>query len=153
MGPANPGPSCVCGLDLLAELSEYVAQHPNRLNPEAALWPGRVPGGAGDVRLLDYDRQFDVASVYRHYFKPALQRLGLPAVRWHDLRHFYASACAAAGIEIRKVSRWMGHANINTTDSIHTHLFNVSHDADMDALDAVSARSEVRRVARLDRLG
>lgn len=136
--------------DLLADLAAYLEQHPNRFNADAALWPGRIPGGAGDVRALDYDRQFDVASVYRHYFKPALARLDLPAVRWHDLRHFYASACAAAGIEIRKVSRWMGHANINTTDSIYTHLFNGSHDADMDALDAVSARSsDVRPVARL----
>lgn len=141
--------------DLLAELGAYLEQHPHRLDGDAALWPGRVPGGYGDLRApLDYDRQFDVASVYRHYFKPALARLGLPAVRWHDLRHFYASACAAAGIEIRKVSRWMSHANINTTDSIYTHLFNGSHDADMDTLDAVSARSsDVRPVARLDRLG
>lgn len=141
--------------DLLAELAAYVEQHPHRLNRDAALWPGRIPGGHGDRRApLDYDRQFDVASVYRHYFKPALKRLDIPDVRWHDLRHFYASACAAAGIEIRKVSRWMGHANINTTDSIYTHLFNGGHDADMDALDAVSARiSDVRPVARLDRLG
>lgn len=90
------------------------------------------------MRLLDYDRQFDVASRIRYYFKPVLTDLGLTGVRWHDLRHFYASVCAAAGIEIRKVSRWMGHANINTTDSIYTHLFNGPHDEDMDRLDAVA---------------
>ena len=39
---------------------------------------------------------------------------------------------------IQKVSRWMGHANINTTDSIYTHLFNGSHDDDMDCLDALA---------------
>jgi integrase len=54
---------------------------------------------------------------------------------------YYASVCAAAGIEIRKVSRWMGHANINTTDSIDTHLFNGSHDDDMERLDAAAERS------------
>lgn len=32
----------------------------------------------------------------------------------------------------------MGHANINTTDSIYTHLFNGTHDEDMDRLDAVA---------------
>lgn len=90
------------------------------------------------MRLLDYDRQFDVASLIRYYFKPALAEFGITGVRWHDLRHFYASVCAAAGIEIRKVSRWMGHANINTTDSIYTHLFNGSHDDDMDRLDATA---------------
>lgn len=58
-----------------------------------------------------------------------------------ERRAAYASVCAAAGIEIRKVSRWMGHANINTTDSIYTHLFNGSHDEDMDRLDAAAERS------------
>ena len=48
----------------------------------------------------------------------ALAEFGITGVRWHNLRHFYASVCVAAGIEIRKVSRWMGHADINTTDSI-----------------------------------
>src|SRR6185312_2594427 len=97
-------------------------------------------GGSSDVRLLDYERQFDVASLTHRYFKPALAEFGIIGVRWHDLRHFYASVCAAAGIEIRKVSRWMGHANINTTYSIYTHLFSGSHDDDddMDRLDAAT---------------
>ena len=139
------------GRSLIGELTEYLSQHPRRNEPEAPFWPGRVPGGAGDVRLLDYDRQFDVASVARYYFKPALAELGLSGYRWHDLRHFYASVCAAAGIEIRKVSRWMGHANINTTDSIYTHLFNGTHDEDMDRLDAAAQQSST--VAPLRAIG
>ena len=138
--------------DLIAELAAYLERHPRRHDPDAGLWPGRLPGNHGERSdVLDYDRQFDVVTVYRYYFRPALARLGLPAVRWHDLRHFYASACAAAGIEIRKVSRWMGHANINTTDSIYTHLFNGDHDADMDKLDslvAVERKLSVRTLAR-----
>lgn len=126
------------GRSLIGELTEYLSQHPRRTEREAPFWPGRVPGGSGNVRLLDYDRQFDVASLIRYYFKPALAELGISGVRWHDLRHFYASLCAAGNIEIRKVSRWMGHANINTTDSIYTHLFNGSHDDDMDRLDAAA---------------
>lgn len=115
------------GRSLTGEPTEYLSQHPRRNEPEAPFWPGRVPGGAGDVRLLDYDRQFDVASRIRFYFKPALAELGVSGTRWHDLRHFYTSVCAAAGIEIRKVSRWMGPANINITDSIYTHLFDGLH--------------------------
>ncbi|MGN7964914.1 tyrosine-type recombinase/integrase [Microbacterium sp. 22179] len=139
------------GRSLIGELSEYLSQHPRRNEPEAPLWPGRVPGGNGDVRTLDYDRQFDVASLIRYYFKPALADLGIAGARWHDLRHYYASVCAAAGIEIRKVSRWMGHANINTTDSIYTHLFNGTHDEDMDRLDA--AAKAATNVASLHAIG
>ena len=78
-----------------------------------------------------------------------LERLGLPAVRWHDLRHFYASACAAAGIDIRKVSRWMGHDSVNTTDSIYTHLFNGDHETDMDKLGEVAARPVTASIPRI----
>jgi hypothetical protein len=55
--------------------------------------------------LLDYDRQFDVASLIRYYFKFAVAERGITGVRWHDLRHFYASLCADAGYAIRQVSR------------------------------------------------
>ena len=45
---------------------------------------------------------------------------------------------AEASIDIRKVSRWMGHANINTTDSIYTHLFDTDHEDAIRAVDALS---------------
>jgi len=77
-----------------------------------------------------------LSVIARYYFKPALGEFGIAGLRWHDFRHFYASVCAAAGIEIRKVSRWIGHANINTTDSAYTQLLNASYDEDMDCLDA-----------------
>lgn len=138
--------------DLLADLAAYLERHPNRHDPEAGLWPGRLPGNhRDDPNVLDYDRQFDPVTVYRYFFKPALVRLGLPAVRWHDLRHFYASACAAAGIDIRKVSRWMGHASVNTTDSIYTHLFNGDHSSDMDKLDELASRPAAVPLPRLGR--
>lgn len=83
---------------------------------------------------------------------PGACRLLLPLVlpqRWHDLRHFYANACAAQDIDIRKVSRWMGHANINTTDSIYTHLFNGAATEDMDKLDPLAARPAAQQIARI----
>ena len=137
------------GRSLIGELTEYLSQHPRHNEPEAPMWPGRVPGGSGDVRLLDYGRQFDVASLIRYYFKPALAELGITGVRWHDLRHFFASLCAEAKYDIRQASRWMGHANINTTDSTYTHLFNGS--VDMDRLDAAAQRSS--EVAPLRAIG
>lgn len=128
------------GRSLIGELTEYLSQHPRRNEPEAPLWPGRVPGGNGDVRLLDYDRQFDAPSMERYYYKPVLLGLGIEGMTWHDLRHYFASLCAAAGYDIRKVSRWMGHANINITDSTYTHLFNDGDD--MDALDDAAASAQ-----------
>lgn len=41
---------------------------------------------------------------------------------------------AASGVSIHKV--WVGHTNINTTDSIYTHLFNIDNTDDMARVDA-----------------
>jgi integrase len=122
---------------LANQLSEYLSTHPRRDESEAALWPGRVRGGHGEHKSsLDYTRPFDHQSFYRYYFKPALACAGLPSIRFHDLRHSYASIMAAAGVDIYKVSRWMGHASVSTTDAIYTHLFQTNFDADMARLDA-----------------
>ena len=39
----------------------------------------------------------------------ACDRLGLPHLRIHDLRHLFATACIEAGVDIPTVSRWLGH--------------------------------------------
>lgn len=123
--------------ELLEAVAQYLEGHPYRHNPEAALWPGRVQGGFGERKsALDHDRQFDISSVYKHYFTPVATRLGLAGLKWHSLRHTYASLMAGAGVDIYKVSRWMGHSNVAVTDGIYTHLFATDHSADMEKLDA-----------------
>lgn len=37
------------------------------------------------------------------------QELGLDRMTHHDLRHFFATSCIEAGIDIPTVSRWLGH--------------------------------------------
>lgn len=39
----------------------------------------------------------------------------LPLVTMQSMRHSFASACIDAGIDIAKVSAWLGHTNITTT--------------------------------------
>lgn len=122
---------------LLASLREHIDTHPYRGDPDALLWPRRKKGGHGENRApLSYDVPLRHESVYRGHMQPALEALNIPIVRWYDLRHFYASACAAAGYDIHTVARWMGHANINLTYSTYMHLFSGMHD--MDRLDALS---------------
>lgn len=45
--------------------------------------------------------------------------------------------------DINSVSPTVGHANINTTDSIYTHLCNGEHASDMDKLDAVPSTAQL----------
>jgi integrase len=55
-------------------------------------------------------------------FKPLLRRLGLPEVRFHDLRHAFASLMLSQGTRVDLVSRMLGHAKPATTLNIYAHL-------------------------------
>lgn len=45
----------------------------------------------------------------------ACRRAGVREVRWHDLRHTFASQLIAAGVDLLKVKTWLGHKDIVTT--------------------------------------
>lgn len=62
-----------------------------------------------------------------------------PGVKFHSLRHTYASLCVAADIPIRLVSNFMGHSKTSTTETIYTHLLTDDHSEAMAALGAMAA--------------
>ena len=88
-------------------------------------------------------------NFYRKHFLVVLRELRIPAVRWHDLRHFYASACASAGIPIERVAKYMGHADIGTMYKHYLHLFSDDHTDDMARLAAVASRAALKPMAQL----
>jgi integrase len=56
------------------------------------------------------------ASKMRERFKAALVRAKVREVRFHDLRHTYGTAMAAAGAPLRTLQGWMGHKSYTTTE-------------------------------------
>jgi integrase len=75
----------------------------------------RVPIIGPMAALLDLMRP-DVAKgpvwsilTPRIALQGACQRLRLPHVRVHDLRHLFATACIESGVDIPTLSRWLGH--------------------------------------------
>lgn len=44
-------------------------------------------------------------------------------LKWHSLRHSYASILFQAGADIKTVQELLGHADINTTSQIYIHVF------------------------------
>ena len=39
----------------------------------------------------------------------ACRKLGFPHYTHHDFRHFFATTCIEAGVDVPTVSRWLGH--------------------------------------------
>lgn len=99
-------------------------------------------------------------TFYNAVFQPAVARANrigrgqaaLPArLKFHALRHTYASLCVAAGISPLHLSRFMGHAKVTTTLSVYTHLFDDDHTDTMVALEAISRPASAGNVVALQR--
>ncbi|WP_363551404.1 tyrosine-type recombinase/integrase [Microbacterium sp. LWH12-1.2] len=76
-----------------------------------------------------------------------MEAVGVQPVVWHAFRHYFASACAAAGYNIHDVAKWMGHSNINVKYSTYMHLFAGTHD--MAGLDVLADAAPVRPISQI----
>lgn len=56
-------------------------------------------------------------------WRATLKRAGLPRIRLHDLRHFYASGLIADGCDVVTVQRALGHAKASTTLDTYAKLW------------------------------
>jgi integrase len=54
-------------------------------------------------------------------FRSNVRRVGVPHVRFHDLRHMHATHALQAGIHPKIVSERLGHASIGITLEIYSH--------------------------------
>ena len=61
-------------------------------------------------------------STVTHMFSKVVRKAGLGYLRFHDLRHSYASIMLAAGVNVKVISQSMGHANIGITLDTYAHL-------------------------------
>jgi integrase len=53
-----------------------------------------------------------------------LKKHGLKRIRFHDLRHSTASILYDKGWSLKDIQEWLGHADIETTGNIYTHISN-----------------------------
>jgi integrase len=69
-------------------------------------------------------------------FKEQVDRLPLPSITLHGLRHTWATVALSAGIHPKVVQERLGHANVGITLNIYSHVAPVMHD---DAAELVAA--------------
>lgn len=69
------------------------------------------------------------------WFDKFLKRHGLPDINIHGLRHTCASLMIAANVDIRTVSKRLGHAQVSTTGNIYAHQIQSADAAAADAIE------------------
>jgi integrase len=57
----------------------------------------------------------------RRLFDRQLRRVGLPRIRFHDLRHTYATLALQAGVHPKVVSDRLGHTTVAMTLDVYSH--------------------------------
>ena len=74
------------------------------------------------VVTMDNGKAFDPNYLSKAFHKHLVKN-GYKQIRFHDLRHSFASIANNAGTSLRDISEAMGHPNISTTSDIYTHEF------------------------------
>lgn len=58
---------------------------------------------------------------YRDYYAKVLGKLGIPPIRFHALRHSFATRCIESKCDYKTVSVILGHSSITTTLDLYVH--------------------------------
>lgn len=58
---------------------------------------------------------------YRNYYKKLCKKIDMPELKFHGLRHSFATRCIESKADYKTVSVLLGHSNISTTLNLYVH--------------------------------
>lgn len=120
----------------------HFAEKPQRAHDSSrAIRDGRIEASqreaepAASARRLSWDNVYDMVftrdngmfirfkTLYVH-FKALVSRLNRPEVRFHDIRHTYATLAIQSEIDFKTLSLSLGHATVAFTLDTYGHVSN-----------------------------
>ena len=75
----------------------------------------------GSFYVLTNSAQPTEPRTYRNYYKRLMNQLDMPKLRFHGLRHSFATRCIESHCDYKTVSVLLGHSNISTTLNLYVH--------------------------------
>lgn len=98
---------------LMDDLKKYIATMPEEMrnNPNQFVFINQRGNPLEPKRLLCH-------------FKKLLKEAGLEDIKFHNLRHTFATRCLECGIDMKIVSKVLGHSTIQITADLYTHVTN-----------------------------
>ena len=125
------------GKTMLADLKRWkLACPPSELNlvfPNAGPKPARQQ--TEKRRKQDEAMVMNYSNMVSRYYLPTLKAAELPIIRFHDLRHTYASILIAQGESIPYVAKQLGHSSPTVTLNVYTHLLKPSNQEAINRLE------------------
>lgn len=74
-----------------------------------------------DFYVITNEAEPTEPRTYRNYYKRLMESLHLPAMKFHGLRHSFATRCIESMCDYKTVSVILGHSNIATTLNLYVH--------------------------------
>jgi len=109
-------------IDIGANSVQALREHRRRQNQEAL---ALGPAWQRNLDLVFANRIggfLNQTNVLRREFRPLLKKAGLPeSIRFHDLRHIFASTALSKGMDVVRVSAMLGHSSPATTLGVYSH--------------------------------
>jgi integrase len=115
--PENASPQTI---DLPQMTAEALRRHRKHQLEEKMLRASSYKD-SGLVFATGKGTPLDAQNVVNRYFKPLLKRAGLSPIRWHDLRHTYATLLLSRGTHPTYVQKSLGHASVQLTLDRYSH--------------------------------
>lgn len=75
----------------------------------------------GEVYLLTGSKKYIEPRLYRKHYQKFLNEHQTEYIRFHGLRHTFATRCIEKGANYKVVSELMGHASVNLTLNLYVH--------------------------------
>ena len=98
--------------------------------------------GSYSTQYLDYVCVNQLGELLRpsyvtDHFRELLEKYGLRHIRFHDLRHTFASLLINQDVPLINVSNFLGHSDLSTTANIYAHLDKASKQASADVISDI----------------
>ena len=103
---------------------------PSRLKPDQPIDPGHI----------------------RKRLQVILERAGCKKVRFHDLRHTFATMSLEHGMDLKTLSTIIGHVSAKTTLNIYTHITSEMQENAAASIDRGIAKAELTEKAETETL-
>ncbi len=71
--------------------------------------------------ILTNDEKPTEPRTFRSYYQKLIKKLSLPNLKFHGLRHSFATRCIESKCDYKTVSVILGHSNISTTLNLYVH--------------------------------
>ena len=74
-----------------------------------------------DFYLLSNGSRPIEPRTYRSYYRGLMKTLNIPPIKFHGLRHSFATRCIESNCDYKTVSVLLGHSDISTTLNLYVH--------------------------------